>query len=293
MNTLYIIGNGFDLWHALPTSYDRFYEFAKNDLDELESYYYVDVTKGGPWSDFENSLGTFDWVLFYEAHDHTDVTAEDFRPSDAFGLEDDLTEQADNLVDRLRERFKEWIDGIDVSVVARKMCFGQDDRFLTFNYTSTLQSAYGVDDDKIFHIHGRSDRCDELIFGHGETMKEEPELDENGDSNRTMFSDAEGAAKYPFYVYQKPVDEVIGRNGEYFESLRGVTDVVVIGHSLNVIDLPYFKKLAESTMGARWQVCCYRAEDEVHYIQQLLKCGTRRDDIRVCTYSDLEFSQNS
>lgn len=32
--------------------------------------------------------------------------------------------------------------------------------------------------------------------------------DLNGDSNRTMFTDEEGAAKYPFYVLQKPVNEV-------------------------------------------------------------------------------------
>lgn len=32
--------------------------------------------------------------------------------------------------------------------------------------------------------------------------------DDNGDSNRTMFSDAEGAAKNPFYALQKPVSEV-------------------------------------------------------------------------------------
>lgn len=58
MTKLYIIGNGFDLWHKLPTSYDLFYDFAKDTLDELESYFYIDTTQGGPWSDFENCLGT-------------------------------------------------------------------------------------------------------------------------------------------------------------------------------------------------------------------------------------------
>lgn len=290
MTTLYIIGNGFDLWHGLPTSYDRFYEFAKENLDELESYY-IDVTQGRPWCDFENSLGTFDWRLFYEAHDNTDVTAEDFRRSEAFGLEDDLTEQADNLVESIRDCFHEWIEGIDISVAARRMDFAPDDRFLTFNYTSTLQSVYGIDDDKVFHIHGRSDRFD-LIFGHGETMEEAPELDENGESNRTMFSDAEGAAKYPFYKLQKPVDEVIDRNRGYFEMQNGLTNIIVIGHSFNKIDLPYFRKLAESTMGAKWRVCCYEPTDAIHHVQQLLKCGIRAEDIHMCTYTDMETKRN-
>lgn len=245
MTTLYVIGNGFDLWHGLPTSYDQFYEFARVTLDEAEAYYYFDLAQTGPWCDFENSLGRFDWRLFYEAHDNTDVTAEKFRPSEIYGLEDDLTEQSDSHVNAIRECFREWIDGIDISVAKKKMIFAPDDRFFTFNYTSTLQSAYGIEDEKVFHIHGRSDRFDELVFGHGESKEEDPELDENGESNRTMFSDAQGAAMYPFYAFQKPVDKVLERNRLWFEFQRDVTDIIVIGHSFNKIDLPYFNKLAD------------------------------------------------
>ena len=57
MTKLYIIGNGFDLWQGLPTSYDLFYEYAKETLDELESYFHIDTAQSGPWYDFENSLG--------------------------------------------------------------------------------------------------------------------------------------------------------------------------------------------------------------------------------------------
>lgn len=288
MTTLYVIGNGFDLWHGLPTGYDQFYEFAKDTLDEVEGYYYLDLTQRGPWCDFENSLGRFDWHLFYEAHDNTDVTAESFRPSEAYGLEDDLAEQADNYVNAIRECFQEWVDKIDISAAKKQMTFAPEDRFFTFNYTSTLQSVYGIEEEKVFHIHGRSERFDELVFGHGESMEEEPELDENGDSNRTMFTDAEGAAKYPFYALQKPVGDVLKRNQLRFELQRDVTDIVVIGHSFNDIDLPYFKKLAECGKGARWRICCYEAVDKVHHVQQLLKCGVREESIQICTYSDLK-----
>jgi len=56
MNTLYVIGNGFDLWHGLPTSYRQFYEFAKDTLDELEEHYLFDPNDDVPWYDFENAL---------------------------------------------------------------------------------------------------------------------------------------------------------------------------------------------------------------------------------------------
>lgn len=287
MTTLYIIGNGFDLWHGLPTSYSHFYTFAKNTLDELESYFCINLIEKCPWCDFENSLGTFDWKLFYETHDNTDVMADNFRPSEAYGLEDDLTEQADNLVRTVVDRFREWINGVDISMASKKMRVDTKIRYLTFNYTSTLQDTYEINEDNILHIHGNADRFDDLVFGHGETIKEKPELDENGDSNRTMFSDAEGAAKYPFYALRKPVDEVISKKREYFESLNNVTEIVVIGHSLNEIDLPYFREIAKNASDCNWTVCCYTPKDKTTHVQQLLKCGIRNRNIQTCTYEDL------
>lgn len=287
MNTLHIIGNGFDRWHGLPTSYDLFYIFAKDTLDELEEFYCLDATQSGPWSDFENSLGRFDWNLFYDTYDHTDITAESFRPSEVYGLEDELIEQADAIVDAIKERFREWIAEIDVSLASKQTSFSGTDYFLTFNYTSTLQLVYGIDNANILHIHGRSDTYDDLIFGHGETREEEPERDENGESNRTMFSDAEGAAKYPFYALQKPVTETIDKNRDFFHSLGSVSTINVIGHSLNDIDLPYFAEVAKNTQNAKWKVYCYNPEDKGHHIQQLLKCGVDSGDVTVCTYAKL------
>lgn len=287
MSRLNIIGNGFDLWHGLPTSYDLFYAFAKDTLDELESFYLIDTAQNGPWSDFESSLGKFDWQLFYEAHDHTDITAENFRPSEAYGLEDDLTEQADAIVDGIKERFHDWIEEIDISLASKKTLFSGTDFFLSFNYTSTLQLVYGIDSVNIAHIHGRSDAYDELIFGHGETREEEPERDEHGDSNRTMFSDAEGAAKYPFYALQKPVSDVIKNNRAFFDSLGDYSTISIIGHSLNDIDLPYFEEIAKNTNNAKWEIYCYRIEDRDHYLQQLVKCGADSKDITIETYDKL------
>ena len=61
---LYVIGNGFDLWHDVPTRYSQFYEFAKETLDEIEDYYSCGMMQSAPWHDFESSLGTFNWREF-------------------------------------------------------------------------------------------------------------------------------------------------------------------------------------------------------------------------------------
>ena len=289
---LYVIGNGFDLWHGLPTSYGQFYDFAKEILDELENYYSFNVKQEGPWYDFENSLGAFNWNEFYDAHNNIDVQSESFRPSHVYCLEDDLREQADHHVDAVRECFREWVDEIDITSVENRMVFTENALFLTFNYTSTLESIYGIDDKNVLHIHGRAEIFDDLVFGHGNTMEEEPELDENGDSNRTMFSDAEGAAKYPFYALQKPVNEVLERNEIFFNSLEHTSEIFIIGHSLNKIDLPYFKNLAERAPSAKWMICCYSTEEEIHHVQKMVEFGVPRERIRVCAYPDLEIARH-
>lgn len=288
MSELWVIGNGFDLWHRLPTRYSDFYQFAKTTLDELENYYDLRLEHGGPWSDFENSLGNFLWSEFYDAHNHIDVTADDFRPSFVYGLEDDLTEQADQIVEGIKDSFREWIEGIDISRAVGQLALPDDALFISFNYTSTLEQIYGIEDDRVLHLHGRAETFDDLIFGHGDTMEEEPELDENGDSNRTIFSDAEGAAKYPFYALQKPVTEVLEKNKKFFDSLEHITEITVFGHSLNRVDLPYFQRLSISAPRARWRVCCFNEEEKNHHVEQLVSCGVPQDNIRICSYVDLQ-----
>lgn len=284
MTRLYIIGNGFDLYHGLPTQYGQFYDFAKDVLEEIENYYSLSLSETNPWHDFENALGAFNWKNFYDTHSQIDINTEDFRPSYAYCLEDDLTEQANELVATVKDYFQKWISNIDISTATRKLNLLENSVFITFNYTSTLETIYGIETDKILHIHGRSDTYDDLIFGHGETMNEESELDENGYSNRTIFSDAESAAKYPFYAFRKPVDEGIVKLEQFLAPFEPIREIFVIGHSLNNIDLPYIRSLAKRAPHAKWKVYIYKPGDEENYIRTLILCGISKKRINTGIY---------
>ena len=287
MEILYVIGNGFDLWHGLPTKHTDFYAFSTRHLDELEQFLHLDTSTTNLWNNFEADLGKFDWEIFYSSHNFIDVSDDSFKPSMAYSLEDDLREQADNLVDDLKSQFQEWIESIPIEDAEAKFNFRSTGRFISFNYTPLLQMVYGIADDVVFHIHGSASKYDPIIFGHGESMEEEPELDENGDSNRTMFTDAEGSAKYPFYAFQKPVDEIIEDNRSFFESLKDVEVVAVIGHSLNDIDIPYFKSISNVTQGSKWVVSQYSENEGKSHLQQLRKCGVAQDQIKLCSVDDV------
>lgn len=288
MSELWVIGNGFDLWHQLPTKYSDFYQFAWATLDELEDYFALEIRPGGPWCDFENSLGNFLWSEFYDDHNYIDTSSDDFRPSFAHNLEDDLIEQADQIVDAIKDSFREWVEGINTSSASGRLALPTEALFITFNYTSTLEHVYSIPVDRILHIHGRAETYDDLIFGHGRKMGEVPELEENGDSNRTVFSDAKSAAKYPFHALQKPVQDVLKESEEFFRALGHITEITVAGHSLNRIDLPYFREVAASAPDAHWRVCYFGEDDRTRYVEELVGCGVPEDKIRICSYDDLQ-----
>lgn len=284
MSTLYIIGNGFDMWHGLPTSYGNFAKFAQKLLSDIENYYSLDFNQINPWHDFENALGAFEPDFLLSEHNEIDVTADDFRPSFVYGLEDEMTEQAKSHVDSIREKFVEWIQQIDVNEAAEKIAFPEDAAFISFNYTTTLQSVYGIDSRRVLHIHGNVENNDELIFGHGKEIYDVPEVDENGDSTRDMFSDARGNASYPLRALKKPVDEVLVRYNEYFEQLQDIETVVVIGHSLNEIDHPYFKRINDVLPDVSWHVIYYSEDDSGGFIQSLVACGVAPERISCTGY---------
>lgn len=167
------------------------------------------------------------------------------------------------------------------------MRFNDNAIFINFNYTSTLQVVYGVEDKNVLHIHGCAKKHHDLIFGHGENIMTAPEIDENGDSNRTMFSDAESAAAYPLHAFKKPVDEILKERYKYFKNLIDITEIIVIGHSLNKVDLPYFRRIADSAKDAQWKVSYYSNDEKENHIKALMSCGVSQEKIVLCSYEDL------
>lgn len=69
---------------------------------------------------------------------------------------------------QLSKYFTEWINSITLKDIIQKSDFKnlidtKNDLFLTFNYTSTLESIYNCCN--VLHIHGKIG--ENLLFGHG------------------------------------------------------------------------------------------------------------------------------
>lgn len=291
MNKLYIIGNGFDLHHNLPTTYSDFHNFVienHSDLqNKLEEYFEFSSNDNYFWKDFENDLGTFNWKSFYNTINQVDVLDENFRPSSIYALEDELEQETETLITEIREAFEDWLTDLDLDSTVRMMSLEEDSIYLNFNYTLTLEEVYQIPIKNITHIHGDVENdLGFLIFGHNQESEISPEFDEDGESTRTSFSDSEGRAQYPFFAFQKPVEEIIKQHHKFFNSLKNVDEVIVLGHSLNSVDMPYIELIkSKISSETRWKVSFFNEDKKEYHLRNLEKIGIKQ--------SHLEFFQMS
>lgn len=66
-----------------------------------------------------------------------------------------------------------------------------------------------------------------------------------------------------FIETRKDTDKVILINNTLFKKLKDVDTVFVLGHSLNDIDLPYFKKISKSLKKyVEWHVSYFDEKDK-------------------------------
>lgn len=270
MERLYIIGNGFDRHHGLPTRYSDFHKHILNHNTEVENIFeeYFNFRADGDrlWTHLEEDLATFDYRSFFSTHCDIDIMDESFRRSETDSLYDAIKQESEELITNIMEAFVEWIDSIDISPCNKTLDLDNQAMFINFNYTRTLQEIYQIPQAQVFQIHGEIENgYGDLVLGHNKVLKKESELDENGDSKRTMFSDSEAAARLPFYQFTKPVKDLIKQYKQLFESITNTKNIYVLGHSLNKIDLPYFKAIVKRSPLAKWHVSYYgEGEKETH-----------------------------
>ena len=118
MKNLYIIGNGFDIHHNMPTSYKAFYNWLK-----VKSYYHVfsqvekiygcaDATW---WNDFERSLGEmemYDYAQNQTRENYPNISSDEFRDADWYNAEYNAENEFDEMIQAVKGSFSEWINSL-------------------------------------------------------------------------------------------------------------------------------------------------------------------------------------
>lgn len=263
MSKLYIIGNGFDISHGVPSRYSDF-------LMYVNLYHHNEFTRigqmfgtGNPsflWQDFENNLGTFDinrsirlnLSRFIQIARHnrkrnlTDFTA--------------LENAYDGLFNTIQFLFRDWFHDtiIGKNPELKYRAFTNEDFFINFNYTNVLECVYGIDNRNICYIHNNlfQDEITMPIFGHGLTdesivrllsisRESKQYIDENGVS----FDDVNEIYRTLLYDFRKNTEGVLSSQHvqSFFQMIgdKSIDDLIILGHSLGECDKPYFCKISE------------------------------------------------
>lgn len=267
MKKLYIIGNGFDLYHELPTSYIDYATWLKETDNEILNEIYETFGECDRywWCHFEDNLASVDAIEYaYNIVEDNmpDYAADDFSDGDWYSAEYAVEENLSEIYSHIQKSFTEWIHQIDLSGCLPRLKMDVDDAiFLTFNYTDTLEKVYKIDDKKINHIHGRSFApknfpSSELVLGHGkdeETLEEENPMPQGEDVEYYEIRAYEEALK-GVANKKKPTDKIIAKNRTFFEKLSDIEAVIIMGFSFSEIDLPYLEKICQivDSHSVRW-----------------------------------------
>lgn len=279
--TLTIVGNGFDLHHRIPSSYSDFRRFLKTHDGTLFRRVsdYLPLSEG--WADLEEQLGglDLDHILDDASSLLMSYGAEDWRDSGHHDYEYEIGVLADALSRELLEAFTKWISGIEIpeqtGVTQPLRTLRTSGLYFSFNYTPTLEETYGIPSKQILHIHGAVSLPESrLILGHG--YGDLPSLNKNRteDDDMRIVGGNEIIDDY-FKKTFKPSDQLILENRSFFERLRSIEMVNVLGHSLSDIDAPYFIALTEAmqSTSAIWAVAVRKPAQAAEKIERLLELG--------------------
>ena len=235
---LYIIGNGFDLAHNLPTQYCNFKDFVRNNNGELYEFLNTIPNIGTDWNNFEDALAN--------------IRFENFQELPSYSGDRERDDILDEYTHALQQLFEDWINTI--SIVCKEIFSIEKEKsyFLTFNYTETLEKAYGISEAQVYHIHNKRAQnqgvYSQYIFGHSAPdnfINQIPNRNYSGESS-SFYEGVRRLNKHcdlqiSSLEFQKLID-----------IYKHSSKVIVICHGLGTADKAYFQELYKNNTTIKW-----------------------------------------
>lgn len=300
MKNLYLIGNGFDKHHDIPSGYWDFHDWLKTQdedlveqVDELYDY------NGDLWGNFEVELGSLDVVNkateIYQEHpadpmsDHYERTFHE----GAIVAGDTIGE----VYNKILEKFPDWIKQLPAANPTKQITLKDDSFFITFNYTDTLIDLYEIAEKDILFIHGRAKNDRFLVLGHGKSdqqVVQEAEKDFNEDTEAAYIQTVQ-AIEQQLGKIRKKTEKIISDNQMVFNSIKQIDGIYAYGLSMSEVDTPYFKEIIRqiNVSKVKWHIDAFgKTKDEIaansdKKVDYLTSLGVPKERIDVKTLKEL------
>ncbi|SEL58548.1 Bacteriophage abortive infection AbiH [Parapedobacter koreensis] len=293
---LYIIGNGFDLYHGIASTYRTFEKYvAKNNqalYKHLRKYFDYNFL----WCQFESTLAEIDMELVKEECRKyiANLDSDDLIKRGWHAYAEEICQRLDLVTVELREAFLNWILDLKIPDCPTVKLLNLNSRglFLNFNYTATLQKLYCIKPENINYIHKQAiDICSEIVLGHGvDPNKRFKHCNAYNEYSYYYFYEL-GNEEIDEYYYKtfKPTAQIIKEQEDYFSTLKNICEVFVLGHSLSFVDQPYFEKIASSICkNSFWTVSYHNFEDIAKHKSFLNKIGIADDNLSLIRLKNMK-----
>lgn len=289
---LYIIGNGFDLYHDMKTSYAAYRSFLLEKgydgiVKSFENSLNDDLDRDNIsllWNRMEEVIGllnyedAYSYLIDYGNEKWSDSYNHDFQ----YEIEK-KAEYWPGIVDHLTE----WIRSIEYTYPTERLqrILTNDSKYISFNYTNTLEKLYDISKRNICYIHGDGSIDNKLILGHRNETYYPEWNDNNPDEDVRLLNAGKFMEDFRKRTY-KPIERIISENPLFNELTERdtYTEVYIMGLSYNKTDEEYIKCIAKRQQ-AHW-VLLYYSEDDKRMIPDYVK-RVGIEDYSAVTYDGL------
>lgn len=293
---LYIIGNGFDLYHGLKTSFKDFKEFMmlKDNpiIKKWEEIISIELDEN--WSNIEQS---FEYVEYEELVNKCSYylkgyNEDNWKDSFHHDYEYEINRYLE-LATNSNEYLREWLNNTNLST-SPKVELDKESIFLSFNYTNLLEECYEISPNNVCHIHG-SYIGNNMILGHNNpNVKKEIFNISNEDEdvriiggNRIMNNSIEKSFKNS--------NKYIRENRVFFNRISDVDEIIIIGHSsssISSVDREYYKEIKSILNKKEIKVKVIYYKDSVeNYKDELHSLGFENIEFYGYEYINIERSK--
>ena len=283
-DTLVIIGNGFDIWQNLDTSYKSFKKYYQEHRDEIlaklkikkikikdengktQKISDVELIYGDPFD--PGKLDDEFWHTFEASLDKIDA----FKVNLYFGKSKkqlkQLKKTAQNARKILITAFCDWVNSIKIEKQDCKFHFKDNCYFVNFNYTETLEKCFGIDEDDICHIHGDAKDPESIIVGHcSHPQSPEIALKQLGGRFRGLYHIEE----ILFETDKHTEENIMAMSLDFSTRIINnyeIENIYVLGHSFGEADMSYFEFFKRATGDDKCQPKTTEFDDDEEFSEE-------------------------
>ncbi len=285
-----------------PQNYWDFRTYLNNHypdfLNSFEEHYNIypmmcdEEKQGLLWNRFESNLANIDEDSIIDSCTGMDLGLE----SGDVGIEDTLycyfSDKYD-YIKKLSTYLKQWVRTIrirDCLPRTRLIDKQNGDQYITFNYTSVLENVYDIPPTQIIHIHGSlRDYTIDPVLGHGNIGRIKAIQNKLSNAERLFDEKMLSICKVVEDYYNQTFKDI---NKYKFSILRivgeKITEICVIGYSLDGVDIPYFTYIDNITgNNLPWVIYVFKESEAEEKKARLISAGV--DSNRVQTIPSEQF----